>query len=101
MNLVVKTGLVLGGLMLLAACGEPTEYNDGIKRTFMDACVEGAGGIDVAEEICGCTYDSLVEDVPFNEFKEIDRAMSAGTATAEQQQVLVGISLACVAKVTS
>ncbi|MDA0338773.1 MAG: hypothetical protein O2910_02870 [Proteobacteria bacterium] len=75
MNYLVKACAVLGTLALLSACGEPTEYDESVKRTFMDACIEGAGGDDIANTVCGCAYDKLVEEVPFEEFKEIDRAL--------------------------
>jgi hypothetical protein len=67
-----------GGLSIaagLAGCGndgEPTGYTDELRREFVSACSAGADA-----ELCGCYYDRLAQEVPFERFQQIDARLRA------------------------
>jgi hypothetical protein len=58
----------------LAACGGDDGSSDGYgpegRADFVEAC---SAGMDA--EACGCFYDRLEEDVPYERFEEVDRAL--------------------------
>jgi len=69
-------------LFLASACGgddEPSSYTDEMRSDFMSECTAGAG--DGAEDVCGCTYDALVDTMPFDEFREYDEAIRDDPST--------------------
>jgi hypothetical protein len=87
---VRRTFIALAGatLFLASACGgddEPTAYTDEMRSDFMSQCTTGAG--DGAEDMCKCTYDALVETMPFEDFKAYDEAISDDPATALPAEV--------------
>jgi hypothetical protein len=47
------------------------------EQNFMDACVSAEGDDAGAEDRCGCIYDRIVEEVPFEDFQEFDDRLAA------------------------
>jgi len=83
-------------LFLAGACGgddEPSSYNDDVKDDFMSQCVAGAG--DEARDVCQCTYDALVDNMPFEEFKEYDEKLRDDPSTPLPAEVTDAMT-ACV-----
>jgi len=63
-------------LLLASACGggdDEEGYTDEMRSDFVSQCTAGVG--DEAGDMCTCTYDALVETMPFEEFKAYDEAI--------------------------
>lgn len=74
-------------LLLASACGgnDDEGYTDEMRSTFLSQCTAGAG--DSAADMCGCTYDALVETMPFEDFKAYDDAVRDDPSTALPAEV--------------
>jgi hypothetical protein len=88
-GVVVLAGLVVGGILLLRDGDDepPTDYDARIEDDFMATCTRDAEdlGFTRAEDYCRCAYDGIREDVAFDRFLEIDRALQDDpTAVPEQ-----------------
>ncbi|HEX6423131.1 MAG TPA: Hsp70 family protein [Acidimicrobiales bacterium] len=46
-------------------------YTDAVEQEFMDECVPGPG-----QAFCECSYDLIVETIPFERFQEMDAALA-------------------------
>jgi hypothetical protein len=67
----VIAGLAL--FTLIAACGDDqsTGYDDRVEREFLAACAAATPA-----EVCGCLYDRIADEIPFERFEEIDRDLT-------------------------
>jgi hypothetical protein len=88
----MRTTLAVAALScaaLAAGCGssEPDSYSPEVQDNFVTSCVDSAtsstsGGAiqseSQAQRICGCMYDELQANVPFEEFKQADDALRNG-----------------------
>jgi hypothetical protein len=76
-----RLGLLLTtALVLLTACGgddSPGEYTDATREAFMAGCVEDDSDRDL-REVCECTYERAVEELPFEEFEEAEQRLASG-----------------------
>lgn len=76
--------LAVAAVGLLAACGQegsaPDSYGATTQDNFLEGCIDGltaddregeALSGDEAEQVCQCTYDGIVEEIPFEDFQEI------------------------------
>ena len=63
-------------LVLAAGCGDDggEGYSDETEAQFMASCV--ASVQEGEESLCECIYDGMANDVPFDEFKKLDRRLS-------------------------
>jgi hypothetical protein len=65
-------------VLLLPACGDDDgdaeRYGPELRARFVEDCT--ALGDD--EDVCGCFYDRLAAEVPFDRFRELDRSIRAG-----------------------
>ena len=79
-------------LLLASACGGDDDegYTDEMRSTFMSQCTGGAGSD--AEDMCGCTYDALVETMPFEDFKEYDDAVRDDPSAALPAEVTAAMT---------
>lgn len=57
-------------LLLFAACS-PKEggYPDQVRENFVTACSEGGA----PEDTCACMFDEIEENIPFDEYAELER----------------------------
>jgi hypothetical protein len=76
----------------LAGCGgghrsaSVTTYSAQVQKSFVSSCVDSATdtasgstiGSDEAERICGCMYDELEANMPFEGFEAADEALRNG-----------------------
>ena len=71
--------LLVSALFLVAACGEdgPSDYSESTREAFMTGCVEDDSDDDLVE-VCECTYDTAVEELPFEEFKSVEQRLQGG-----------------------
>ncbi|HEX6423843.1 MAG TPA: Hsp70 family protein [Acidimicrobiales bacterium] len=51
-------------------------YSAEVEQAFMDACVPGAG-----QAVCECSYDLIVETIPFERFEEMESALREDSTT--------------------
>ena len=73
---------------LAARCGssEPDTYGPEVQDNFVTSCVDSATNStssavqseSEAQRICGCMYDQLQANVPFEKFKQADEALRNG-----------------------
>jgi len=67
---VLAVGLAL---LLAAACsdGETADYDDEYHDEFLERCGDAVGG-PAAPQVCGCWYDTVSEEVAFEDLPSID-----------------------------
>ena len=87
-----------GVLLLLTACGgdgggdsRARGYSPELRAEFVVACVAQGTGQDQ----CGCLYDELEDQVPFERFEEIEEAIRSGET--EIPDDVAGLAAACAA----
>jgi hypothetical protein len=74
----------LMALLLLGACAgqrDPTGYGDTTQKNFHTGCVASAKNdsqlsASEADDYCTCSYNRIVKDIPFSEFKKINSDLS-------------------------
>lgn len=66
----------------LAACSDeiPTDYTAAHREAFLAACSRPVDDPRLLSDVCGCVYDHIEDEVPFDEFQRID-ARLAGIPT--------------------
>jgi hypothetical protein len=85
--------------LLGAACGDdsPGEYTDATREAFMTGCVEDDADPDLVE-VCECTYEQAVEDIPFDEFEAIEQRLGRGQTEVPER--ISEIILDCIREVS-
>lgn len=70
---------LFGLIMMLAACGDsgPDDYDDSTREAFMSGCVEEGSDPDLVE-VCECTYETAVEELPFERFRSVEDRLQQG-----------------------
>lgn len=95
------TALGLAGVALLGGCGgggdSDADYSDDTRASFLEPCVSGLG--DDGRDICECTYDRIVDDIPFDRFEDLDRQLQDDPDAALPDDV-ADIVVACAADPT-
>jgi hypothetical protein len=92
----VVLGLV-GGLTLLAACGgddAPEGYSRENRADFVDDCTTG----DISARTCGCFYDRLALQVPFDRFEQLEERLRDPMAPTNIPADVAGMAAACAAQ---
>ena len=71
--------ILFGFVALLVACGDegPDDYDDATREAFMEGCVEDDTDLDLVE-VCECTYETAVEELPFERFRAVERRLQEG-----------------------
>ena len=98
LRIQAKVAIAVLATALLPGCDdllEPSGYNERIRANFMAECTANGGPIPDPEAYCTCTYDNVVKTIPFDEFLEMDRAMSENRATSEQYARLLEAAGSC------
>lgn len=90
-----RTLLAGSAVLLASACGGddpgPTGYSAELRAEFVVACV--AQG--TPQDQCGCFYDALEEQVPFERYEEVEAAIRSGET--EVPDDVAGLAAACAA----
>src|SRR4051794_27667637 len=64
---------VVAVALMLCACSSPSEgYSEDTKQTFLISCTHND---DEPKELCGCIYDEITKQVPFDRYVELDKQM--------------------------
>lgn len=69
--------VAVAAALTLGACetgGGATEYGDDVRENFVGACTAAGGD----EETCGCAYDSISEQIEFEQFRDIEDSLEDG-----------------------
>ncbi len=84
---VIAVVVVLGGLV--AACGDdsgPDAFTAAVHDGVLEGCAEDDSDDDVVE-VCECTYDTLTDDLSFEEFARIENRLAQGEERLPDQLV--------------
>ena len=93
-------------LALLSACTQsrtvPDRYGDTTEENFMEGCLQMTEGdgpgrsftSKEAKDVCGCAYDAIVKDIPFDEFKQLNEELEDEPAALPQE--MLDIMATCV-----
>jgi hypothetical protein len=84
-------------LALLAACGDDDgdgiedaeRYGTEVREQFVADCTAQ----DETEPVCGCFYDALAANVPFERFQELDDQIREGAEDVPAD--IVDLAVAC------
>lgn len=92
----LRTLLAGSAVLLVGACGGdddpgPTGYSAELRAEFVVACV--AQG--TPQDQCGCFYDALEEQVPFERYEEIEAAIRSGDTAVPDD--VADLAAACAA----
>lgn len=92
--------LLILTVLVAAACGDdsPGEYTDATREAFMAACVEDDADPDL-RDVCECTYERAVEELPFEEFESIEQRLARGET--DVPDVISDIILDCIREVSA
>jgi hypothetical protein len=100
MRWIVKASLGVLAVMFLAGCGgdgDGDDYSDDIRAAFLEPCIAGLGEGEAA--VCECAYDRIADEIPFDRFEEVDRALQ-DDPDAELPDEMADIVAACAADPT-
>ena len=90
--------IVLAVLLGLGGCGrgdgDDQTYSSDTRASFLEPCIAGLG--EDGREICECSYDLIVDEIPFEDFQELDRELQ-GDPDAELPDAIADIVAACAA----
>ncbi len=84
-RVVVIASIGLSGIGLMA-CSEdvPTDYTAAHREAFLAACSRPIDDPRLLSDICGCVYDRMEGEMPFDEFQRIsERLATTPAATAD------------------
>jgi hypothetical protein len=99
-------GVALALAAVVAGCStpsnNPTDYDDTTKSNYVQGCTQDAVigtsttvlGEGLSQETCECAYDWIVQNVPFDEFKDLDDQL-ADDPNAVPANINDGIADAC------
>ena len=73
---VAIAGVALAGLV---GCSEdvPTDYAAAHREAFLAACSRPLEDPRLLSDICGCVYDRIEDEVPFDRFQQVSERLSA------------------------
>ncbi len=93
--------ILVAGAFVAAACGSggPSEYSEATRAAFMNGCVEAADSSPDLVEVCECTYDTAVEQMPFEQFKAAEQRLQEGSPEVSSE--FSEIILACIRQVSA
>jgi hypothetical protein len=99
-RLLRPLGLLLVSVLALAACGDdsPGEYTDATREAFMAGCVEDSDDPDLVE-VCECTYERALEDIPFDQFESMEQRLARGQTDVPDS--IAAIIVDCIREVSA
>lgn len=86
--LIVIGAIILGGFFLVFSGSgrlsstsstqqaKDTDYNEGVKKSYMDACVARGTYKDLQTKYCECAYNYIKDHMSFQEFSNLDKQSS-------------------------
>lgn len=85
---------------LLAGCGDdgPSDYSDATRDAFMAGCLEDNTDPDLAD-VCECTYDTAVDELPFEQFQAAERRLQQGSTDIPDE--ISEIIIECIRQVSA
>ena len=96
MRLSWLRGGLLSGLVLVVACGgddPPDGYGPALRASFVEECTTDSA----SAQACGCFYDRLAAEVPFDRFEALDEKLT-GDEDQELPADLAGFAAGCAAR---
>lgn len=78
--------VVVAVVLLVVVRPADPGYDDATRQRFLDACT--AEGGDAVAGTCGCLYDRMAADLPFERFEAVDELLAAETVEAGQPLAL-------------
>ena len=90
----VRYGL-WSSLIVLTACsghGSETGYSADLRKAFVEDCAT----VEVPSRLCGCFFDGLAADLPFEQFLVLDAKLA--DPSAEIPADVADIAAACAAE---
>jgi hypothetical protein len=90
----VRRGL-LGALVVLTSCGgggDQDGYGSDHRDDFVADCESG----DVSTQTCGCFYDRMAAEVPFDRFEAVDEELQ--DSKVDPPADLAALAAACAAE---
>jgi hypothetical protein len=92
--------IVFGLVVVLAACSDegPDGYDDATRDAFMEGCIEDDASEDLID-VCECTYETAVEELPFERFRTVERRLQEGQT--EIPDDVSEIILGCIRQVSA
>jgi hypothetical protein len=93
----VVSGFAVIAFVGLAGCGGDEGergYSEDTRASFLEPCIAGLG--EQGRDICECSYDLIVDDIAFDDFEDIDRALQGDPDAALPDEV-ADIVAACAA----
>ena len=92
--------ILFGIIVVLVACGDegPDDYDDATREAFMEGCVEDDADPDLVD-VCECTYETAVEELPFERFRAVERRLQEGQT--EMPDDVSEIILGCIREVSA
>jgi hypothetical protein len=70
-------------------CNPPSSYAD-VRDDFIAECIQGSGAPESAEGLlqgyCACVFNSVAEEVPFEEYMEADQKFRDGEGMSPKVQ---------------
>jgi hypothetical protein len=68
--------VALATAVAAAGCRQaPSDYGAESEEVFLRSCVQNSG--EGFADVCRCAYDRIVEEIPWDDFVEIDDALEA------------------------
>jgi hypothetical protein len=79
---LVLAAAVVGGILFVREDDPPTAYDADIEDDFMATCTADAEALGFSDPAgyCGCAFDRIRAEIPFDEYLEIDAALAADPA---------------------
>ena len=93
----VVSVVAVTALLSFAGCGGgegERDYSDDTRASFLEPCIAGLG--EEGREICECSYDLIADDIDYDDFEDIDRALQ-GDPDADLPDEVADIVAACAA----
>jgi hypothetical protein len=64
--------VVLAAVMFAACSSSGDGYSEDTKQTFLVSCTHNESE---PQELCGCIYDEITKQIPFDRYVELDKQM--------------------------
>ncbi len=81
-------------LLIGSACSEevPTNYTAAHREAFLAACSRPLDDPRLLSDVCGCVYDRIEDEVPFDEFQQMSERLAGAAASSTSTTVATASS---------
>jgi len=82
-----RLAVVAALFFVLVGCSEeePTDYSATHREAFLDACSRPLDDPRLLSDVCGCVYDRIEDEVPFDQFQTISDGLLAPGADLPEE----------------